>query len=133
MEFEDIYKGIDWKYFIIGAALFAFIAIAAMDYNLDIILVFSSVGLLIIGYKSRNLIQGVVLGALGTIPLFIATIYGERLGEVVPGNDIVFWILISFLAIGAFCGFTGAYFSRSRKIAIEKQASIGKGRKKKNT
>lgn len=130
MELKDIYENINYKSLILGAALFAFIVVLAIEYKLDILLIFSSAGLLYIGYGSKNRIQGIVLGAIGTLPLFIATVYFQRLGEI-TGENITLLILISFLAIGAFCGFTGSYFNASRKKAIEKQKSIGKGRKNK--
>ncbi|RBQ23054.1 hypothetical protein ALNOE001_11770 [Candidatus Methanobinarius endosymbioticus] len=117
MELKDIYENINLKSLIIGAALFAFIVVLATEYNLDILLIFSSVGLLYIGYGSRNKLQSVVLGAIGTLPLFIATVFFERLGPI-TGENITLLILISFLAIGAFCGFTGFYFSENRKKAI---------------
>lgn len=131
MELEDIYQNINWKALIFGAAIFAFIVILAIENDLDILLVFSSAGLLYIGYTSQNRLQGTVLGAIGTIPLGLATIFLQRLGPIY-GENIEFWIILSFLAIGAFCGFTGAYFSTSRKKAIEekmKQKSIGKEKK----
>lgn len=134
MELEDIYRNINFKSFLIGAALFAFIVVLSVEYGLDPLLIFSSAGLLYIGYGSQNRIQAIVLGALGTLPLFLATVFFQRLGPI-TGENITFLILISFLSIGAFCGFTGFYFSESRKKAIEekiKKESIGKGRKKKN-
>lgn len=134
MELKDIYQNINWKSLILGAAVFAFIVILAVDYSIDVLLIFSSVGLLYIGYASQNRLQGILLGAVGTLPLGIATLFFERLGPI-TGNNIEIWIIVAFLAIGAFCGFTGSYFSSSRKKAIEqkiKQESIGKGRKKKN-
>ncbi|MBZ9571715.1 hypothetical protein KQY27_09165 [Methanobrevibacter sp. TMH8] len=134
MELKDIYQNINWRSLILGAAIFAFIVILAIDYKLDFLLIFSSAGLLYIGYASRNRLQGIILGAIGTLPLGIATIAFQRLGPI-TGNNIEVWIIISFLAIGAFCGFTGSYFSSSRKKAIEKkmaQENIGKGSKKKN-
>ncbi|WP_297899712.1 hypothetical protein [Methanobrevibacter sp.] len=134
MKFEDIYKNLNLKSFIIGAALFAFIVAIGVEYKLDALLIFSSAGLLYIGYGSQNKIQAIILGAIGTLPLFIATIFFQRLGPI-TGENITFLILISFLAIGAFCGFTGFYFSESRKKAIEekiRKESIGKGKKKKN-
>jgi hypothetical protein len=130
MELKDIYGNINYKSLIIGAALFAFIVVFATEY-LDILLVFSSVGLLYIGYGAQNRIQGTILGAIGTLPLFIATVFFQRLGPI-TGENLVLLILISFLGIGAFCGFTGSYFSENRKKAIEKmqEESIGKGKKK---
>ncbi|WP_054835435.1 hypothetical protein [Methanobrevibacter arboriphilus] len=121
MELEDIYRNINFKSFLIGAALFAFIVVLSVEYGLDPLLIFSSAGLLYIGYGSQNRIQAIVLGgALGTLPLFLATVFFQRLGPI-TGENITFLILISFLAIGAFCGFTGFYFSESRKKAIEEK------------
>lgn len=131
MELKSIYENINYKSLIFGAALFAFIVVLAIEYNLDILLIFSSAGLLHIGYGSQNRIQGTILGAIGTLPLFISTLYFQGLGPI-TGENITLLILISFLVIGAFCGFTGSYFSQSRKKAIAEKQSIGKGRKKKS-
>lgn len=130
MEIKDIFQDINWKSLIIGAALFAFIVVLATDYQLDFLLVFSSAGLLYIGFKSKDKIQGAVLGALGTLPLFLVTVLTERLGAI-NEESLVILILISFLAIGAFCGFTGAYFAKSRKKAIEQQIAMEKKKYKK--
>lgn len=129
MEIKEIFQDINWKSLIIGSAIFSFIVVLAMDNQLDILLVFSSAGLLYIGYASKNRLQGIVLGAIGTVPLFLVTVFTERLGAI-SGNNLVIWILISFLAIGAFCGFTGAYFSESRKKAIEQQIAMEKTKSK---
>ena len=134
MELKDIYQDINWKALILGGAVFTFIVILANDNQLDWLLIFSSVGLLYIGYASQNKLQGTILGAIGTLPLGLASILFQRLGPI-SGENIEILIIISFLAIGAFCGFTGAYFKKSRKKAIEekmKQESAGKGKKKKN-
>lgn len=131
MEIKEIFKNINWKSFIIGAALFAFIVVLGIDYDLEFILVFSSIGLLYIGYKSQNFPQACVLGALGTLPLFIVTVTTERLGKI-SGENITIWILLSFLVIGAFCSFVGAYFNKSRQKAIKMQTQKGKGKKKNN-
>ena len=135
MEFKDIYQKIDWKSLILGGGVFAFTVITAVEYNLDILLVFSSIGLLYIGYDSQNRLQAVVLGTLGTVPLGLANLLFPSLVSPISGNNMGILIMISFLAIGAFCGFAGFYFNIRRKKAIEakiKQESIGKGRKKKN-
>lgn len=119
MELKDICQNINWISLILGAAIFVFIVILAVDYSLDILLIFSSAGLLYIGYASKNRLQGIVLGAIGTLPLGIATIVFQRLGPI-TGNNIELWIIISFLAIGAFCGFSGSYFSSSRQKKLLK-------------
>lgn len=129
MEINKIYKEIDWRSFILGTALFTFIVVAAIDYNLEFLLVFSSIGLLYIGYTAYDRIQAIMLSALATTPLFLVTISTERLGPI-TGDNIVIWILISFLAIGAFCGFTGSYFSLSRKKAIKQKIAMGKKKEK---
>jgi len=130
MEVKEIFQDINWKSLIIGVIIFSLIVILAIDYKLDILLMFSSAGLLYIGYTSKNKIQSVVLGAIGTIPLFLVIVLTERLGEIV-GESLVVLTLIAFLAVGAFCGFAGAYSAKSRKNVI-KQQKIRKNYKSKN-
>ncbi|KZX10993.1 hypothetical protein [Methanobrevibacter filiformis] len=125
MEFRELYTGINWKWFVIGMFLFAFIVVLAMDSHLEVLLFFSSIGLLIIGYKSQNIIQGMILGAVGTLPLFIVTVFTNRLG-IATGENLTGLILVSFIAIGLFCGFTGAYFKKGRKKAIADAKAPGK-------
>ena len=135
MEFKEIYQNLDWKSLIIGAGIFAFAVIIAVEYELDILLVISSVGLLYIGYSSQNRLQAIVLGTIGTLPLVLASLLLHPLLSYMSGNNTDILIIISFLAIGAFCGFGGFYFNSKRKKAIEEkiiQESTGKGRKKKN-
>ena len=133
MEFKDVYQNIDWKSLLLGAGIFAFTVLTAVEYELDILLVFASVGLLYIGYTSENIVQAVILGAIGTIPLVLTNLFFHLITPYTSVNiDIL--ILISFLTIGVFCGLAGSYFKSMRKRAIEekiKQESIGKGRKKK--
>lgn len=130
MELKDIYENINWKSLIVGTTLFTFIVVLATEYSLDILLIFSSVGLLYIGYGSQNKVQGTIFGAIGTLPLFIATVFFGRLGPI-AGENITLLILISFLAIGTFCGFTGSYFSASGQKTIAKQETMGGGGRKK--
>ena len=131
MEIKEIFQDIDWKSLAIGGTIFSLMVILAIDYQLDILLMFSSTGLLYIGYTSKNKIQSVVLGAIVTIPLFLAIVLTERLGEIV-GESLVVLALIAFLAIGAFCGFIGAYLAKSRKKAIKQQKIRENYKSKKN-
>jgi len=121
IEFKDIYENINIKSVVIGAAIFAFIVVLGYRNNiLEILSIFSTVGLLYIGYASQNKLQGIILGAIGTLPLGIGAAFFELLGKNMGTNNEIL-IIVSFLAIGAFCGFTGAYFSVSRKKAIEEK------------
>ena len=134
IEFKDIYQNINWKSLIIGAVAFVLTVNVAINYNSEILLVFSSIGLLYIGYTSQNRIQGMVLGAIGTLPLVIANLFFFSFGESFKDSNEIL-VVISFLLIGVLCGFLGVYFNENRKRAIEQkitQESIGKGRKNKN-
>jgi len=129
MEIKELFEDINWKSLIIGGAIFAFLVVLAIDYKLEILLMFSSAGLLYIGYGSKNKIQGGLLGAIGTIPLFLLTIIFNRLGAI-NGEGLEIWMLIIFLAIGGLCGFIGANISKARKKTMKPKA-IGKNKSNK--
>ena len=120
MEFKDIYQNIDWKALIIGAGIFAFTVLTAIEWKLDILLVFASAGLLYIGYTSQNRLQSLVLGAIGVIPLVLANLFFHLLTPSISVNANII-IIISFLAIGVFCGFAGFHFKTMRNRAIEEK------------
>jgi len=101
-----------------------------MEYQLEVLLMFSSMGLLYIGYTSKTKIQGIVLGTIGTIPLFLFMILFERIGAI-NGEGFEIWILISFLAIGAFCGGIGSYLAKSRKKVIKQKLAMKKDKSRK--
>ncbi|WP_225370331.1 hypothetical protein [Methanobrevibacter arboriphilus] len=105
MELEDVYRNISFKSFLIGAALFAFIVVLSVEYELDPLLIFSSAGLLYIGYGSQNRIQAIVLGALGTLPLFIATVFFSTPWPYYWRKYYFFLILISFFSYRCFLWF----------------------------
>jgi hypothetical protein len=88
---------------------------------------FSSTGLLYIGYSSKNKIQGSILGAIGTLPLFFIITLLDLLG-LINGEGLEILLLFLFLAIGAFCGLIGAYIPKPRKKTIEQKVSIGKNK-----
>jgi CDP-diglyceride synthetase len=128
MEIKELFHDINLTPLVIGSAVFTFLVILAINNQLEILLMLSSSGLLYIGYTSKNKIQASILGAVGTIPLFLFTLFFERL-NVINGEILEIWFLILFLAIGALCGFIGAYLSKSRAKNIGKIAD-GKNKSK---
>ena len=131
MKIKEIFQDIKWVHLLLGATIFTFIVVLATDYQLEILLMFSSAGLLYIGYNSKDLIQGSVLGAVGTFPLFLSTVFSDRIIPISGDSLEIGLLIISFLAIGAFCGFIGAYYAKTRKKAIAQKKVFGKARKKK--
>ena len=93
-----------------------------MEYQLEFLSMFSSIGLVYIGYASKSKIQGIVLGAIGTVPLFLVMVFFNHF-TMISEKIILIGILISFLAIGAFCGFAGLRFAKSRQKAMIKNKS----------
>ncbi|MGL6297847.1 MAG: hypothetical protein ACRC1M_01635 [Methanobacteriaceae archaeon] len=116
MNFKDIFKDIDIKYLIIGSAIFTFFPVMAFEY-LDVLVFLAFFGLILIGYKSNNRLQGAVLGAVATLPLFIVSLTG-RLGDLggsITGVPLTVLILISLLIMGVLGGFAGAFFYKSQE------------------
>ncbi|WP_299525002.1 hypothetical protein [uncultured Methanobrevibacter sp.] len=133
MDFKNL---IDWKSFIIGTAFTAFICIISAQYQLDWLYAFAAIGLLYVGYKSKNMIYGAILGAISSTPLFVLAEYGVfgPLSESSISPEITMIItLIVVLIVGALVGFVGAYTYKNRQKAIalkEQQAKIGKNKTK---
>jgi hypothetical protein len=130
----DLANDIDFKSLIIGAALSAGIVIIASQ-GYDWLMLMSSVGLLYVGYKAKDLKYGAILGAVASTPIvylaFIGTLgefsgfYSTQVGTIS--------LVILILLIGALIGFVGAWAKRSRekaKIDYEKKQNIGKNKKK---
>lgn len=131
----DLVNDIDFKSLVIGAAISAGIVIIASQ-GYDWLMLMSSVGLLYVGYKAKNVKYGAILGAIASTPIVYLTFIGT-LGEFsgyfsTQVGTISVGILI--LLIGALIGFVGALMKRSRekaKIDYEKKQKIGKNKNKK--
>lgn len=131
----DINKDIDWKSLIIGAAITAGLIIIASTTKFDWLMLFSSIGLLYVGYNAKNIKYGAVLGAFAATPIvylaFIGT-FGEFNGFFTTETGTI-TLVISILLIGALIGVVGAWTKNSRekaKIEYEKKQKIGKNKKK---
>ncbi|MGL4669302.1 MAG: hypothetical protein ACRCVG_01725 [Methanobacteriaceae archaeon] len=132
---KDIFDEIDIKYLIIGSAIFTFFPVMAFEY-LDILIFLAFFGLILVGYKSNSRIQGAVLGAIATLPLFIVALTG-RLGDLggsITGIPLTVLILISLLIMGSLGGFAGAYFYTNQKKGNiqKKERDANKDNKKNN-
>ncbi len=131
----DLKNDIDWKSFVIGTAVTAGIAIFASNGGQDWLMLFSSLGLLYVGWTAKNIKYGVILGAIAATPLIYLALVTKTFGtesfySTTTGAIIV---TIIFLILGAFVGFVGAWAKRSRekaKIEYEKQQKIGKNKNK---
>ncbi len=126
---------IDWKSLIFGALLSALVVVLASN-TYDWIFVFASVGLFYVGYKSKNTIQGCILGAVAAIPLIGLTFNGTlgtltgffatELGKITS--------IIIILLIGGLIGFIGALTKKDRekaKLNYKQKAGKPKNKKKK--
>jgi uncharacterized protein YacL len=125
----------NWMGFIIAAALTTFIAAYSYQKSLDWLGPFSAIGLLYIGYISENRILAVIMGAIGALPLAIATFYGA-LGPLTVVNmnhtQAAIIILVLVLIVGAVVGFVGAFFNDNRKKAIKQKAEEDKKKSNKD-
>ena len=127
---------VDFKALVIGAAISAGLVIIASK-GLEWLMLFSSVGLLYVGYTAKNIKYGAILGAIAATPiayLALTGTLGEFSGFFLTDFGAISVILI-ILLIGAFIGFVGAWAKRSRekaKVEYEKKQNIGKNKKKNN-
>lgn len=125
--------GIDLKSFIIGTVVFTVLAVIGFKYQDSILfnLLFpvSAIGLIYTGYNAKNLIWGLILGAIASIPLILISIYWKLL-PITSSNEFLITV-IGILITGAIIGFVGAYVRRSRDAYRVQKASIGKNKNKK--
>ena len=133
----DLKNDIDWKSFIIGAAITAGIVIfASNNEGLDWLMYFASIGLLYVGWTAKNIKYGAVLGALAAIPLIYLALVMETFGNepFYSTTTGIITVIVVFLIFGALIGVVGAWAKSSRekaKIEYEKQQKIGKNKNKK--
>ena len=131
----DLRNDIDWRSLIFGAAISSAIVILA-SHGYDWLYLFSSVGLLYVGYKAKNVKYGAILGAVAATPMIILA-YRGAFGELSSFylTDVGINVLaILFLVIGALVGAVGAWGKTKReqaKIEYEKQQKKGKNKNKK--
>lgn len=125
--------GIDLKSLVFGAAIFTVLAVIGFQ-NQDSILFnllfpISAIGLIYTGYNAKNLIWGIILGAIATLPLIFISVYWKILP--ITSSDELLITVIALLITGAIIGFVGAYVKRSRDMYRAQKASIGKNKNKK--
>ncbi len=126
---------VDFKALVIGSAISAGLIIIASK-GLDWLMLFSSVGLLYVGYTAKNIKYGAILGAIASTPIIYLALtgtFGEYSGFFLTELGAIS-VVILILLVGAFIGFVGAWAKRSRekaKVEYEKKQNIGKNKKKK--
>ena len=91
---------INLKSLIFGAAAYAFFPLVATQYGIDLLMAFSAIGPLDIGYEAKSYLKALILGIVGATPLLYM----------------------------AFAGFLGAYLYQGRAKAKE-EYEIAKGTK----
>ncbi len=114
----------NWMGFIVAAALTTLIATLSYQKSLDWLAPFSAIGLLYIGYISKNKILAIIMGAIGALPLAFVSFYGAMgpitiKGMSIPQTATILIILV--LIVGGVIGFVGAFFNNNRQKAIEQQ------------
>ena len=131
----DFANDIDFKSLVFGAAISAAIVIVASNGN-DWLYLFSSIGLLYVGYSAKNIKYGAVLGAIASTPLIILAFRGDfgPLTDFYATDMGILTITLSFLLIGAVIGVVGAWAKSSRekaKVEYEKEQKSKKNKKDK--
>ena len=121
----DLINDIDWKSLIFGAAISAAIIIFA-SHGYDWLYLFSSVGLLYVGYTAKTRLYGAILGAIAAIPMLLLAFQGAfgDLGSFYTTGLGMIVITLIFLLIGAVVGLVGAWGKLSRekaKVEYEKK------------
>lgn len=131
----DLASDVDFKALVIGAAISAGLTIIASR-GLEWLMLFSSVGLLYVGYTAKDIKYGAILGAIAATPIVYLALtgtFGEFSGFFLTDFGAISVVII-ILLIGAFIGFVGAWAKRSRekaKVEYEKKQKIGKNKNKK--
>lgn len=121
---------IDWKSLIFGSAFCAVLAMIGASPDLWFCTPLSAIGLLYVGYEAKNLLWGIILGAVGSLPLFGVTMQGG-LGPMVYSPQNIVLILITCLIIGVVTGFVGFYIKKERQEALKmREADLKKKSKK---
>lgn len=121
----DLINDIDWKSLIFGAAISAAIIIFA-SHGYDWLYLFSSVGLLYVGYTAKTRLYGAILGAIAAIPMLLLAFEGAfgELGSFYTTDLGMIVLTLIFLLIGAVVGLVGAWGKLSRekaKVEYEKK------------
>lgn len=111
------FNEIDWKSFIIGTVVFT--ALVVLGSEVELLYYGTFIGLLYIGYKSKDYIQGMFLGAIATIPAFITITQTHMFGII--NNNTAIIILIALLALGVILGFVGSHLSKQEKKAMKQR------------
>ena len=114
---------IDFKALIFGAAAYAFFPLVAYQYNLDILMVFSAIGPLYIGYTAKTELKSVILGIVGATPLLYLAFSG-MLGPYGSGEMADIIMTVGILGLGALMGYFGGYLYRDRQRNKAKAGGI---------
>ena len=100
----DLKNDIDWKSLVIGSAVTAGISIMASRDGLDWLMLFSSIGLLYVGWTSKNIKYGIILGAIAATPMIYLTLVMETFGNdpFYTTTTGLITVVALFLILGAF-------------------------------
>ena len=118
---------INLKSLIFGAAAYAFFPLVATQYGIDLLMAFSAIGPLYIGYEAKSYLKAVILGIVGATPLLYMAFAGF-LGAYTPTEMGDLITSVAILGLGALMAFFGAYLYQSRAKAKE-EYDIAKGTK----
>ena len=108
-----------------------FFPLVATQYGIDLLMAFSAIGPLYIGYEAKSYLKAVILGIVGATPLLYMAFAGF-LGAYTPTEMGDLITSVAILGLGALMAFFGAYLYQGRAKAKE-EYDIAKGTKvKKN-
>lgn len=134
MNFDDFklwFYNYKWMEFVLACVFTVIIAVISYNYGLDWLGPFAAIGLIVIGYISKDKIAGSVMGGIGAIPIAIA-IHFKILGPIIVNMNYSMFILLVYVFVfvmGAIVGFIGSLVYSSRKKRIE-EAKINKKNRK---
>lgn len=125
MNFSDVFEDFNTikMEFIKGLVIFTVFLIVAIEIIPDFAYIpafLAAIGLLYVGYKSLNYIQGAVLAIIASIPGFFVMALTTNPDFQITGILMEIEVLIGVLIIGLICGVLGFMFKvRSEKAYAE--------------
>ncbi len=135
MNFDKIkiwFYNYKWMEFVLASAFTVIITVIAYNYSLDWLGPFAAIGLIIIGYISKDKIIGSIMGGIGAIPIALA-IHFNILGPITLNMNYFEFILLVYVFVfvmGFVVGFIGSLVYINRKKRIEKQVKLNKKNRK---
>lgn len=132
--FKDWFYNYKWMEFVLACVFTVVVGTIAYNYKLDLLGPFAAIGLIVIGYISKDKIIGAVMGGIGALPIAIA-IHLKILGPInFDGENYFLFILLIYVFVfimGLIVGLIGSIVYTSRQKSIENVKIVGKNSTKK--